>query len=342
MDFSDSTINRLKRLKEKYALIGQDLDSYLDGLIYANPLAYWDYIEVETLLSLQKPKTDFPDEKIFIVYHQITELYFLLVRHEIEQICFNGKNISEEGQDLGWKRELNADFFIERLKRINKYFEALTHSFDIMRFGMEKEQFRKFRMSLLSASGFQTASYRYIEIASTDLCHLVYEDLREKLKDKDFHEQLDNIYWRRGAVVEETGEKTLTLRDFEDKYLKDFHSFADIYQPINLWKKFKSLPSAAQKNPELIRSLRQLDVNVNINWPLVHYRTAARYMGGKEDGDEKGTGGTNWKKYLPPRFQRRVFYPELWSSQELADWGKNWVEEVLATSIRTENLKDEL
>jgi tryptophan 2,3-dioxygenase len=197
-------------------------------------------------------------------------------------------------------------------------------------------------MSLLSASGFQTASYRYIEIASTDLSHLVHESVREKLKDKNFHEQLDNIYWRRGAVVEETGEKTLTLRDFEDKYLKAFHDFADKYQPVNLWKKYKSLPATAQKNPELITGLRFLDVNVNVNWPLVHYRTAVRYMGGKDDADEKGTGGTNWKKYLPPRFQRRVFYPELWSKKELEEWGKNWVEEVLAESIRTENLKDEL
>ena len=342
MEIQDSTLERVKRLKEKYALIGQDIDSYLDGLIFANPLTYWDYIEVDTLLSLQKPKTDFPDEKIFIVYHQITELYFLLVLHEMEQVCKNGKNISEEGQDLGWKDKLDSTFFVDRLKRINKYFEALTHSFDIMRFGMEKEQFRKFRMALLSASGFQTASYRYIEIASTDLKHLVHESLRKDLWESDYHEQLDNIYWRRGAVDEATGEKTLTLRDFEEKYLEKFHDFADEYQPINLWKKYKELPENEQKNPELIRALRQLDVNVNINWPLVHYRTAVRYMGSADDGADAGTGGTNWKKYLPPRFQRRVFYPELWSAQELEDWGKNWVEEVLAESIRTEKLKDEL
>lgn len=336
MELSESTLQRIKILKEKYASIGQDIDSYLDGLIYANPLTYWDYIEVDALLSLQKPKTDFPDEKIFIVYHQITELYFSLISHEIEQICKNGKNVSDIGEDLGWNNELSTDFFIERLIRINKYFEALTHSFDIMRFGMEKEQFTKFRMSLLSASGFQTASYRYIEIASTDLRYLVHESKRDELANADIHEQLDNIYWRRGAIVEETGEKTLTLRDFEAKYLDDFHKFADQYQPMNLWKKYKGLSAEGQQNPKLIKELRELDVNVNINWPLVHFRTAARYLA-RGKGESKGTGGTNWQNYLPPRFQRRIFYPELWSEKEMDEWGKAWVEEVFADTLTTED-----
>lgn len=336
MELSEATLGKIKILKEKYASMGQDLDSYLDGLIYANPLTYWDYIEVDALLSLQKPKTDFPDEKIFIVYHQITELYFSLISHEIEQICKNGKSISEIGKDQGWNESLDPKFFIARLKRINKYFEALTNSFDIMRFGMEREQFTKFRMSLLSASGFQTASYRYIEIASTDLKYLVYEDQREDLFNSDIHTQLDNIYWRRGAIVEDTGEKTLTLRDFEDKYLEKFHEFADEYQPMNIWKKYQALTEAQRNNPDLIKEMRELDVNVNINWPLVHFRTAAAYLAtGK--GDEKGTGGTNWQKYLPPHFQRRIFYPDLWSQKELDEWGKFWVETVFADHLTTES-----
>ncbi len=336
MELSEGTLNKIKILKEKYASIGQDLDSYLDGLIYANPLTYWDYIEVDALLSLQKPKTDFPDEKIFIVYHQITELYFSLISHEIEQICKNGKNVSAIGEDFGWKTELDRSFFVERLIRINKYFEALTHSFDIMRFGMEKEQFTKFRMSLLSASGFQTASYRYIEIASTDLRYLVHESKREELKEAAIHDQLNNIYWRRGAIVEDTGQKTLTLRDFEAKYMESFHDFAAQYQSINLWQKYKSLSEEDQKNESLIKELREFDVNVNINWPLIHFRTAARYLS-KAKGESKGTGGTNWQNYLPPRFQRRIFYPELWSEQEKNEWGKAWVEEVFATDLKKED-----
>lgn len=334
MEITPEIKDRLEQLNKKYAAIGQDLVSYLDGLIFANPLTYWDYIEVDALLSLQKPKTDYPDEKIFIVYHQITELYFSLIQHELEQLCHNGKVISDAGQDQGWNETLDVDFFISRLNRINMYFETLTQSFEVMRFGMEKEQFTKFRMALLSSSGFQTAAYRRIEIACTDLKNLVIEELRTKLENTDHHEQLDNIYWRRGAIVEETGEKALTLRDFEKKYLQEFHDFADQYQPINIWKKFKGLAAEDQKTPTLVAALRTLDVNVNVNWPLVHFRTAVHYLS-KGTGDEKGTGGTNWQKYLPPRFQKRIFYPELWSAQEKLEWGKKWVEEVLAESITT-------
>ena len=277
--------------------------------------------------------TDFPDEKIFIVYHQITELYFYLTLNELEQIAHNGKSISPDGQDLGWKEKLEVPYLIERLKRINRYFDALTLSFDVMRTGMEKEQFLKFRMALLPASGFQAASYRKIEICSTDIHNLVFEEHREELRNASLKEQLMNIYWRGGAVVEETGEKTLTLKLFEKKYMDEFLELAEAYEQKNLWKKYRSLSQQEQENPELIEQLKQYDVHVNINWPLVHYKTAVRYMA-REDSDVPATGGTNWQKYLPPRFQRRIFYPELWTEEEKANWGKEWVDNALRSDLR--------
>ena len=94
---------KIKLLEEKYAQMGQDLDGYLDGLLLSNYLTYWDYTQVDTLLTLQNPKTDFPDEMIFIMYHQITELYFKLSLHEYSQIANNGPDILPNGQLLGWK-----------------------------------------------------------------------------------------------------------------------------------------------------------------------------------------------------------------------------------------------
>src|ERR1043166_787142 len=102
---------QLKKLQQKYAAMGQDLSSYLDGLLYSDYLTYWDYIHLDTLLSLQNPKTQFPDEKVFIIYHQITELYFRLILHELEQLA--GKN------------DLTQEFFRERLGRIIRYFHQL-------------------------------------------------------------------------------------------------------------------------------------------------------------------------------------------------------------------------
>jgi tryptophan 2,3-dioxygenase len=78
----------------------------------------------------------------------------------------------------------------------------------------------------------------------------------------------------------------------------------------------------------LKEKLRKLDTLVNVNWPLMHYKSAVRYLQ-RNPEDIAATGGTNWQKYLPPRFQKRIFYPELWSEQEISEWGKGWVEETV-------------
>lgn len=319
--------DKIKLLQDKYAQMGQDINSYLDGLLLSNYLTYWDYIQVDTLLTLQNPKTDFPDEKIFIVYHQITELYFNLALHELEQIAQNGKIIEKNGKDLGWKNAIDAKFLTERVTRVNRYFESLTKSFEIMVDGMEKEQFLLYRMALLPASGFQSAQYRMIEIASTDMINLVDKDVRANYMNKNtpIEELFEHIYWKKGATELATGKKTLTLEQFEKKYSAKFISMAKQYELKNVWKKYKSLPEADQQNQNLINALKQLDVNVNINWPLMHYKSAVRYLQ-QNTSDIAATGGTNWQKYLPPRFQKRIFYPEIWTEQEKEDWGRGWVE----------------
>ncbi|QKJ31634.1 tryptophan 2,3-dioxygenase [Mucilaginibacter mali] len=308
---------RIADLQEKYEAMGQDMSSYLDGLLYADFLTYWDYIHLDTLLSLQSPKTPFPDEEIFIMYHQITELYFKLALHECKQIA--------EAQPLA------AEFFTARLKRINRYFEALTHSFEIMVDGMEKDQFLKFRMSLLPASGFQSGQYRMIEIYATDFINLVAKDKREELNTASIAEQFEYIYWKFGATELSTGKKTLTLKQFEKKYTKTFTELAQATATTNFGALYTKLKAAGQATPQLEQELRHLDVNVNVNWPLSHYKSAVRYLN-REPEEIKATGGTNWQKYLPPRFQKRIFYPQLWSAQELEEWGKAWVELALSGS----------
>ena len=104
-------IEKINLLSEKYSATGQDLYSFLDGLLYSDYMGYWNYIHLDTLLSLQTPKTDFPDENIFIIYHQITELYFKLCLLEIEQINKNGRNVLDTGEDLGWHKKLTIQVF---------------------------------------------------------------------------------------------------------------------------------------------------------------------------------------------------------------------------------------
>jgi len=91
---------------------------------------------------------------------------------------------------------------------------------------------------------------------------------------------------------------------------------------------YRKLEATEADLGELKAALRGLDVLVNVNWPLSHYKSAVRYLQ-KDPEDIKATGGTNWQKYLPPRFQKRIFYPTLWTDQEKNDWGKAWVDDVL-------------
>lgn len=318
-EFSPAVLTQLRRLQEKYAADGQDLAGYLEGLYYADYVNYWDYIELDTLLTLQRPLTNIPDERIFIMYHQITELYFKLCLEEYEQIG----NLAQP--TLG---EL-----VLRLGRINRYFENLIDSFDVMVDGMDRQQFLQFRMALMPASGFQSVQYRFIEISSTDLSNLVDKEKHRLLGESDNHEELLGcIYWKAGATVEDTGAKALTLVEFERKYHQQLIDHATRFRQRNVWAVVQRLPEEDQRHPRLLRQLKQLDVNVNINWPLMHYKSAVRYLERQAGDAVPATGGTNWRKYLPPKFQRRIFYPQLWTEQEFEDWGRSWVDKVLEES----------
>lgn len=305
---------QLARLEEKYKDSGQDLSSYLDGLLYQRYLTYWDYIHLDTLLSLQVPRTHFPDEEIFIMYHQITELYFKLILHEQKQI------VDDKSQ--------NVDFFTEKLNRINSYYSALISSFSIMVRGMEREQFLKYRMALLPSSGFQSAQYRMIEIYATPLHLLVHQSERAAFSDKDPVEEVyEHMYWKKGATDLHTGEKTLTLKQFEYRYTPRFIRLANQVKDSTIYDKFLQLPAKGRDNKVLISALRDMDINANINWRLVHMGSAQRYLN-KDNASIEATGGTNWKQYLPPSFQKVVFFPNLFSNQELNNWGKQWVDHI--------------
>uniref|UniRef100_UPI00404713A6 tryptophan 2,3-dioxygenase family protein n=1 Tax=Roseivirga sp. TaxID=1964215 RepID=UPI00404713A6 len=234
---------------------------------------------------------------------------------------------SEEGRIHGLIVERGMEGFSTRLKRINNYFDHLCHSFSIMIHGMEKEQFLQFRMSLLPSSGFQSAQYRMIEIASTDMINLVNLNRRDGFDPYASIEELYNsIYWMTGATELKTGKKTLTLDHFEAKYSKEFIQLAKDVKTTNLNQLYLLFYADQEGKEELVKELRKFDLLANVEWPLMHYKSAVRYLQ-RNPEDIKATGGTNWQKYLPPRFQKVVFFPSLWSKDEHENWGKHWVEE---------------
>ena len=234
-------------------------------------------------------------------------MLFKMVLCEIEQVAFN--------------EALTTAFFAERLRRISRYFDMLSSSFEIMGAGMEIEQYMKFRNTLAPASGFQSAQYRMIEFASTELINLIDIRFRATIdRDTPFTHAFDHLYWQAAGKDHTTGEKTTLLNLFEERYQDDFIVFMQTYNKLNMWTKFKSLPKEAQENKALINAMRHYDHTVNVRWVMTHYKTAAKYLDSGEEAVE-ATGGSDWKKYMHPRYQKRIFFPELWSKEELDAWG---------------------
>ncbi|HEY9084149.1 MAG TPA: tryptophan 2,3-dioxygenase family protein [Vicingaceae bacterium] len=300
----------IQQIEAKYKNLGQDTEAYLKGLLHAKPIDYWDYIEVESLLSLQKPRTDFPDEMVFIMYHQVTELLLNMMLHEMYQVCE--------------KENITADYFIEKVGRMNRYIQMLANSFDVMRLGMDPEQYNQFRFTLTPASGFQCASFRQAEICATDIKNLVDPRLKNNLTDiHDFPYLFENIYWQAAGKDHKTGKKSLTLQHFEEKYLAQFIAMAEYYKDKNIWQKYITLPESKKNNPALIQALKDLDIEFNIKWPIVHLNAAKQYLESKDKVIE-ATGGSEWQKYLHPKYQRRVFFPDLWTKEELENWAEEY------------------
>lgn len=300
----------LNQIDSKFEAINQKTNTQLEGLLWSKPITYWDYIQTDALLSLQTQRTTLPDEMVFIMYHQVNELIFKMILWEMQQVSY-AENIT-------------THFFTERLERISRYFEMLTTSFEIMENGMEVEQYMKFRNTLTPASGFQSAQYRLIEFCATDLINLIDYRFRSSIDRTTSYEfAFEHLYWQAAGKEYSTGKKSFLLEEFERKYKAVFLSHMQEYNTINIWQKFKQLPIEDQKNQKLIDAMRHLDYTINITWVMQHLNVAIKYIDQSGLGDGEATGGSEWKKYMHPKYQRRIFFPELWSSDELANWGES-------------------
>lgn len=305
----NTTTEILENLKNKFDSINQNTDTHLEGLLWAKPITYWDYIQTDALLNLQTQRTTLPDEMVFIMYHQVNELLFKMILWEINQVTQTEKPTTR--------------FFTERVTRISRYFNMLTTSFDIMGDGMEVEQYMKFRNTLTPASGFQSAQYRTIEFASTDLINLIDFRFRATIdRNTPYTHAFEHLYWQAAGKDYHTGQKSYLILEFERKYKETFLRQMESYNTTNLWQKFKQLPLEDQQNKDLIEAMRHYDKTVNITWVMGHLNAAKKYI---ESGHGSGeaTGGSDWKKYMHPKYQRRIFFPELWTEDELKNWGEN-------------------
>jgi tryptophan 2,3-dioxygenase len=309
MEHSPETNSLLQSLQQKFEAIDQKTNTHLEGLLWSNPITYWDYIQTDVLLNIQNQRTTLPDEMVFILYHQMNELLFKMILWEIEQV------VAQPAPTTA--------FFTEKLNRISRYFDMLTTSFSIMGDGMEVDQYMKFRNTLTPASGFQSAQYRLIEFASTDLINLIDFRFRASIdRNTSYEHAYEHLYWQAAGKDHKTGKKSYLILAFERKYKAEFLREMERYNTSNLWQKFKQLPETDQQNPDLIAAMRHYDYTVNIRWVMGHLDAAKKYIESGQ-GNGEATGGSDWKKYLHPKYQRRIFFPELWSEEEVKNWGED-------------------
>ena len=298
----------LEQLEEKFNASGQDLDTHLNGLLHANHITYWDYIQTDALLSLQIQRTRYPDEMVFIMYHQVNEIIFKMMLWEIEQVSTN--------------KALTVDFFAEKLYRISRYVDMLSSSFSVMGDGMSSEQYQKFRTTLTPASGFQSAQYRKIEFASTELINLIDNRYRSNIdRETPYSHAFEHLYWQSAGKDHSTSKKNALLKNFEKKYRNEFIQFMKDYNTTNLWTCFKSLPNEKKNDIKLLNAMRHYDHTLNVKWVMAHYNAASKYLTQDDGTIEDATGGSDWRKYMLPKYQKRIFFPELWSESELQNWG---------------------
>ncbi len=258
-----------------------------DGKAILNPkipspnkeLTYSSYLKVEELLSLQTPLSQpvAHDELLFIVIHQVYELWFKLVLFELRSL-------------ISYLEKDNLIQSFHALKRVSEIFKVLIQQLDILE-TMTPTDFNKFRSSLNPASGFQSLQFRELEIISganiadyqkfAPLAPEWLPKLQELANQGNLPEAFKNLLLKR-KITEDLSP---------DKLRK---GLLEIYQnPTH------------QDLQTLCEALLSYDEQLSL-WRFRHVQMVERMIGMK-----KGTGGSLGVSYLAQTLTKR-FFPELW------------------------------
>jgi tryptophan 2,3-dioxygenase len=245
-----------------------------------------------------------------MIYHQQTELWFRLILHEMRY-----------GIEALLAPQPNLPNALQAVQRVNRIFNHLTDSFDVLIEGLSTDQFLEFRKAFGTSSGFQSAQFRAIEIlAGLD---------RKSVKGQD-----NTFYWERAARDKETGEPTLTLLKFKEKHLTWLNQMYENREPKslrfafekNISSKLNIKPTNPQEfyqklwesnNDDLLRiakELLRLDELIT-GWKIAHLRSAAKHLAKAP----RGTGETNWAEYLAKSIAEERCFPELYLARKEAE-----------------------
>jgi tryptophan 2,3-dioxygenase len=283
-------MNHENELKKKVDVSGEDVHWNLN-----EDESYGGYLRLHKLLECQIPKTEHHDEMLFVVVHQVAELWMKLLLHELASA-------------LKCIRSDNLEPTFKMFSRISRAQLQLIQEWDLLS-TLTPVDYAQFRKSLGPASGFQSYQYRVLEFllgnknAALAEVHRnnapVYAKVKEALNSPGLYDETLRLLSRKGFVI--PNEKL--ERDWSQPYESDEAVEAvwlEVYQNVN---KHWELYALAEK---------LVDIEENFHhWRFRHMKTVERIIGYK-----RGTGGTSGVSYLTKALDLR-FFPELWSVRTL-------------------------
>lgn len=253
------------------------------------PLTYVNYLKLDTLLSLQQPQRDHPehDETLFIIIHQVYELWFKQILHELDwtqrAMEHNDKNKVFQG-----------------LKRVLTILKTLVSQIDILE-TMTPISFGSFRARLETASGFQSFQFRELEC----LLGKRSEAMLQHARDNPTHAH---------RIEQRFHQPTLW-----DTFLRLLHTNGcaiptallqrDVTTPCPISKEVQNILIDIYRKQSTLMQLceRLVDLDEGLQeWRYRHVKMVERTLGNKT-----GTGGSTGVDYLKQSLFKPLF-PDLW------------------------------
>ena len=253
-------------------------------------MSYGDYLQLDSILSAQKPLSPAHDEMLFIVQHQTSELWMKLMLHELHAA------VRLVAQD-----ELQPAF--KMLARVSKIMEQLVHAWDVLA-TMTPPEYSAVRPYLGKSSGFQSHQYRCIEFALGNKNaamlkpHTHHPDriaaVQAVYEAPSLYDESLRLLARRGLPV----PASHLQRDWTQPY-----QASDAVEQA--WLVVYRDPKAHWDLYQLGEELTDLEDAFRL-WRFRHLTTVERVIGFK-----RGTGGTGGVSYLRQMLDV-VLFPEIW------------------------------
>ena len=259
-------------------------------LDFSRDMSYGDYLQLDAILSAQKPLSPEHNEMLFIVQHQTSELWMKLMLHEL------GAAIGCIARD-----ELPPAF--KMLARVSRILEQLVHAWDVLA-TMTPPEYSAIRPYLANSSGFQSWQYRCIEFrlgnknAAMLRPHEHHAErhgvVRAAFEAPSLYDESLRLLARRGLPV--------PASHVERDWTQPYEANAQVEQA---WLQVYRAPQQHWELYQLGEELTDLEDAFRL-WRFRHVTTVERVIGFK-----RGTGGTGGVSYLRKMLDV-VLFPEIW------------------------------